>query len=240
MSYTERYDRQLRILGKEGQEKLRSTTVAVVGLGGLGSIITYCLAAAGVGRLIVIDDGLVELSNLNRQILYTTSDIGLPKAYIAAARLRALNPEVEVVPHQARLTEENVDRLLGDADILVDALDNWETRHILNRYAAGSGKPLIHGAVQGFYAQVTTVIPSKGPCLACFLPEPPRPRGVIPIIGAVVGIVASFQASEVIKLATGLGEPLVGRLLVIDAYRGATDTVELKRNPNCPMCGGTH
>ncbi len=224
MSYTERYDRQLRILGKEGQEKLRSTTVAVVGLGGLGSIITYYLAAAGVGRLIVIDDGLVELSNLNRQILYTTSDIGLPKAYIAAARL----------------TEENVDRLLGDADILVDALDNWETRHILNRYAVGSGKPLIHGAVQGFYAQVTTVIPGKGPCLACFLPEPPKPRGVIPIIGAVVGIVASFQASEVIKLAIGLGEPLVGRLLVIDAYRGATDTVELKRNPNCPVCGGTH
>ena len=224
MSYTERYDRQLRILGKEGQEKLRSTTVAVVGLGGLGSIITYYLAAAGVGRLIVIDDGLVELSNLNRQILYTTSDIGLPKAYIAAARL----------------TEENVDRLLGDADILVDALDNWETRHILNRYAVGSGKPLIHGAVQGFYAQVTTVIPGKGPCLACFLPEPPKPRGVIPIIGAVVGIVASFQASEVIKLATGLGEPLVGRLLVIDAYKGATDTVELKRNPNCPVCGGTH
>ncbi len=240
MSYTERYDRQLRILGKEGQEKLRSTTVAVVGLGGLGSIITYYLVAAGVGRLIVIDDGLVELSNLNRQILYTTSDIGLPKAYIAAARLRALNPEVEVVPHQARLTEENVERLLGDADILVDALDNWETRHILNRYAVGSGKPLIHGAVQGFYAQVTTVIPGKGPCLACFLPEPPRPRGVIPIIGAVVGIVASFQASEVIKLATGLGEPLVGRLLVIDAYRGVTDTVELKRNPNCPVCGGTH
>ena len=235
----ERYDRQLRILGEEGQEKLRSATVAVVGLGGLGSIITYYLAAAGVGKLIVIDDGLVELSNLNRQILYTTSDIGLPKAYIAAARLKALNPEVEVVPYQARLAPDNAGKLLGEADILVDGLDNWESRLILNRYAVEKGKPLVHGAVQGFYAQVTTVVPDKGPCLACFLPEPPKPRGVIPIIGAIVGIVASFEAAEVVKLVTGMGEPLVGRLLVIDAYRGGTDIVELRRNPRCPVCGGS-
>ncbi len=233
----ERYLRQVPIIGARGQERLARSSVLVVGAGGLGSpIITY-LACAGVGRILIVDGDVVEPSNLNRQFLYRESDVGRPKALVAAERVRELNSSVEVEAYQARLTDELASRLMAVVDLAVDALDNWASRLILNRAAVSAGKPLVHGGVDRLYGQVTTVIPGRTPCLQCIAPPgAERIRGG-PILGPVAGIVGSIEALEVLRILSGLGPGLAGRLLVVDCSSMSFETVELRRNPSCPVCG---
>ncbi len=231
----DRYSRQIPMLGMSGQMRLAESSVAVVGLGGLGSLISYYLAAAGVGRLVLVDGERVEKSNLNRQILYDSSDIGLPKAYLAAKRLRSLNPLVDYEPVASMVSRSNVEDVVGDVDVIVDALDDWRARLVLDEYSMKSGKPLVHGAVDGFYGQVTTIIPGRTSCLACIAPRRIEARGCRSALGAVVGIVASLEALEVVKLLTGKGEPAANRLIVVDGFLGRLDEVELKP-VECSVC----
>ncbi|MCF3653596.1 MAG: HesA/MoeB/ThiF family protein [Aigarchaeota archaeon] len=234
----ERYDRQLRLLGFgiESQLKLKRARVLVVGVGGLGSAAALYLASAGVGLLRIIDDGYVELSNLNRQILYDTGDIGKRKVDVAAKRLRELNPEIEVEALGEKLTEENVREMLSNADLAVDCLDNFRTRFILNDACVELEKPLIHGAIYGAEGRLMTIIPGMGPCLRCLIPHEPTEHDKIPVLGPLPGIVGALEALEAIKVITGLGEPAIGKLIVIDGMDLSFHTIEIKRNPNCPAC----
>jgi molybdopterin/thiamine biosynthesis adenylyltransferase len=238
-SELERYDRQLSIRGwgVKGQERLKASKVAVAGVGGLGSLSSLYLAAAGVGRLIIIDDDRVSLSDLNRQILYSEETIGQPKVEVAKARITSLNSEVKVEALKSRITEENVNALLGDADVVVDGLDNWRTRFVVNDYCVRNLIPFVHAGVSDLYGQVTTVKPGEGPCLRCVFPERPREMGTIPVFGATSGILASMQVMEVVKLLTGIGKPLVGRMLFLDGEGMSCEETEIKRNPDCPVCG---
>ena len=231
----ERYSRQIPVLGTSGQLSLASKTVAIVGLGGLGSFIALELAGAGVGRLILIDGERVELSNLNRQILYGEQDLGLPKPVLAARRVKEFNRLVDVSYHDEFISEDNVSRLLDNADIIVDALDDWRARIIIDKYSHDTGVPLVHGAVDGWYGQATTVIPGRSPCLACIAPPEPGRRGCRAALAPVVSIIASIEALEVVKLATGRGAPLTGRLLVYDGLHGRLDEVPLKP-VDCSEC----
>ncbi len=232
----ERYDRQIRVFGVEGQKKLKNTSVLVAGAGGLGSIVSYYLVAMGIGKLILVDDGVVELSNLNRQILYTTADLGKYKVDVAAKKLKQLNPEVDVVGVRERITEENVHRLVKPVDIVIDALDNWETRLILNKACVELGKPLIHGGVRGFYGQVMVVIPGKTPCLQCIMPKPLRVKEVIPIVPSTVGVIGSLEVNEAIKIITGAATPILNKLVIYDGRSLTIEHIQVKRNPKCPVC----
>jgi len=235
----ERYDRQLRIpyFGEEAQLRLKNSAVLVAGVGGLGSAAALYLAAAGVGRLRIIDDGFVELSNLNRQVLYSTEDLGRPKVLAAAGRLMALNPAIEVEAIQERMTEENVEELIEGVDLVVDGQDNFRIRFAINAACVKKSKPYIYGAVYGMEGRLMTIIPSKGPCLRCLIPGNPGEVEVVPVVGPAPGIVGALEALEAIKLLTGLGEPAVGRLLIIDGERFSFEVVEVRRDPNCPVCG---
>ena len=235
----ERYDRQLRLLGFgiESQLKLKRARVLVVGVGGLGSAAALYLASAGVGLLRIIDDGYVELSNLNRQILYDTGDIGKRKVDVAAKRLRELNPEIEVEALGEKLTEENVREMLSNADLAVDCLDNFRTRFILNDACVELEKPLIHGAIYGAEGRLMTIIPGMGPCLRCLIPHEPAEHDKIPVLGPLPGIVGALEALEAIKVITGLGEPAIGKLIVIDGMDLSFYIIEIRRNPSCPACG---
>ena len=231
----ERYSRQIPILGTSGQLSLASKTVAVVGLGGLGSFITMQLAGAGVGRLILVDGERVELSNLNRQILYGEQDLGLPKPVLAARRIKEFNRLVDITYHTGFVTEDNVSRILDDADIIIDALDDWKARIVIDKYAHDTDTPLVHGAVDGWYGQATTFIPGRSPCLACIAPPDPGRRGCRAAIAPVVSIIASIEALEAIKIAVGKGDTLAGRLLVYDGLHGRLDEVTL-RPVDCMEC----
>ena len=236
-SERERYDRQLRVWGEEAQLKLKKAKVLIVGVGGLGSPVAIYLTAAGVGKLVLVDNGILELSNMNRQILYTTEDLGKPKVYIAAERLRKLNPNVEIEAIKAQLDEELADKLVKNVDVVVDALDNWETRLILNKACVENRKPLVHAGVEGWYGQLMTVIPGKTPCLNCIMPAPPPPRETpLPIVPTTPGLLGVLEANEVIKLIIEGKSSFEGRMLVYDGLRGEFSTIELKRNPNCPIC----
>lgn len=225
----ERYDRQIMVWGAEGQEKLKAATVAVVGVGGLGSPVAYYLTAAGVGRIILVDSEKPELSNLNRQILHWEEDVGRnPKPESAAWKLRRFNSDVEIITYTGRLEEGNIGEVLGEADVIVDCLDNFETRFLLDDFAQKTGKPLVHGAVEKTYGQVTTVIPGKTKGLReIFKNVSGRKEGKFPIIGATAGLVGSIQAMEVIKLITGFGEPLLNKLLIVDLAYNTFEVVEL-------------
>ena len=229
-----RYVRQLGILGIEGQEALSRARVAVVGLGGLGSAAAYYLAAAGVGELVLVDGDSVELHNLNRQILYDESDVGLPKAVLAARRVRAFNPDVRVRPVQERLDSSNAAKLLGEVDVIVDGLDNWEARLALDEYAWDAGVPLVHAAVERWHGQLTVVKRGITGCLACLAPPRPR-RRCVSIIGPAAGLVGLLEAMEAIKVVTGVGEPAYNKLVVIDAMTPSIDVVPLKPVP-CEEC----
>ncbi len=231
----ERYSRQIPMLRAMGQLKLAESTVAVVGLGGLGSLISFYLASAGVGRLILIDGEKVELNNLNRQILYDTSDIGLPKAVLAAKRLRSLNPIIDIEYRDTMISFDNVEELLEDADLIIDALDDWRARLVLDRYSQLSGKPLVHGAIDGFFGQMTTIVPGRTTCLACIAPKQLGPRGCRAALGAAVGIVAVLEALDAIKLLTGVGRTAENRLLIVDAFNSRIEEVELKP-VDCSTC----
>jgi len=237
LMFSARYDRQMRIdgWGVEGQMKLRNASVGIVGLGGLGCPISIYLTAAGVGRLKLIDSDVVEESNLNRQVLHWTDDIGRPKPQSAFEKLSKLNPEVEISLICERLTEENVDELLNDVDAIVDALDNFPTRLIINSYAVRSKKPLFHGAIWGLEGYATTIIPGLTACLRCIFEEAPPP-GVFPVVGTTPGLIAMVQAMEVLKYFTGIGELLLNRYLIYDGMKMTFTTVKLRRNPNCPVC----
>ena len=231
-----RYARQILTFGEEGQERLKSASVLVAGAGGLGTVISLYLAAAGIGHLRIIDCDVVEPSNLNRQILHWSGDIGRPKTTSVADKLAALNPLIRIEAISERITEDSVDGIARGCDLIVDAMDNVPTRHLLNRAAVAQIIPFVHGAVRGFFGQATTVIPGKGPCLRCFFPES-TPREVFPIVGAACGVIGSIEVAETIKLLTGKGEPLAGKLFIWDGLSGAAETIAIERNPSCPVCG---
>lgn len=220
-----RYSRQIPLLGAEGQERLSRSTVAVVGLGGLGSTVSLYLAAAGVGRLVLVDGDRVEEGNLNRQILYDEASIGLPKPFIAARRIRLLNSCVETVPVYEWVTRDNADRILGEADLVVDALDNWSGRLVLDEYTERTGKPLVHGAVERLYGQVMLVVPG-GPRLRAIAPGGEK-RGVIPVMAPAVGVIASLEAELAVEALLG-DYTRAGRLYIVDLRLMDIQSVELR------------
>jgi len=235
----ERYDRQLRITGwgVESQLKVKGSHVMVVGAGGLGCPTALYLAAVGVGHIAVVDRERVELSNLNRQVLHWSGDLDKPKVESVAEKLRKLNPNVRVEPLQFELNEENIEDLIRKFDVVVDCLDNWRTRFILNEACVKSRKPLVHAGVHSWYGQITTVLPGRGPCLRCIWPENPPETGRFPILGATAGTLGLLEALEVVKLITGLGQPLVGRLLYLDLEISSIEELKVERVENCPVCG---
>ncbi|TAJ44532.1 HesA/MoeB/ThiF family protein [Methanofollis fontis] len=237
MLSSDRYIRQKETVGEGGQELLQAATVLIAGAGGLGSPAALYCAAAGVGRIRIVDHDAVEESNLNRQILHTGDAIGRPKVVSAAARIGALNDDVEIEPLRLRIDPESVGTVVRGADLIIDAMDSYESRYILNTAALAAGIPLIHGAVKGYYGQVTVIRPGVTPCLRCILPVPPAPEKT-DVIGPTCGIVGSIQAMEAIKLITGEGKPLEGRVLLIDGKNGRADEMPVEREAECPDCGG--
>ena len=238
-SELERYDRQMLIpgLGLEGQIKLKSTKVAVAGIGGLGCPTSLCLAAAGIGKIILIDKGKFKLGNLNRQILGWQKDIGKFKAEVAKEKLEASNPEIEVEAVVAEITGENAHNLMGDVDMVVDGQDNWKTRFVINEYCVTHNIPFIHAGVSALHGQVTTIVPGNGPCLRCIFPKDPPEVERVPVLGATPALLASLQVMEAVKLVTGIGKPLVGRMLFVNGEEMVFETVEVKRSMECPVCG---
>jgi len=231
----ERFARQIGLIGSEAQRKLSESTVAVVGIGGLGSHIALQLAMLGVGSLVLVDGDRVEESDLNRQILYGYNDIGRPKVKAAAERLREVNPSISIHVHAEKLTRSNIDDILRGSDMIMDGLDNWETRLIINEYAVRMRKPFIHGGVDGYYGQVLVVLPGRGPCLACLFPKPP-PSRTVNIVVQTVALTASIQVSEAFKLITGLGKPALGSLIIVDSLKPSVEHIPVQRNPMCPVC----
>ena len=235
-----RYEWQMWIEGhgEAGQRKLKSTTVLVSRIGGVGGTAAYYLAAAGIGKLVLAHAGSIRPGDLNRQILMTTPALGTARVDSAAARLRDLNPHVEIETVAENITEDNADRIVGKVDIVVDAAPLFNERHAMNRAAVQSGKPLIEAGMYDYDAQVTTVLPGKSPCLACLWPnDPPHWKREFPVLGAVSGTVGALAATEVVKLITGVGEPLAGRLLTMNLRSMEFRTLAIERDPNCRVCG---
>lgn len=240
----ERYSRQLLIpeVGPEGQARLLASHVLIVGAGGLGSPAALYLAAAGVGTLEIVDFDLVDVSNLQRQVLHTSDRIGEPKVESARAAIAALNPEVRVIAREAIVDSDSVAGLVAGCDVVVDGTDSFETRYVLNDAAVAAGIPVVHASVFRFEGQVTTFLPFQGPCYRCLYPSPPPPElappcSVVGVLGVVPGVMGMLQATEVLKLLLGIGEPLVGRLLVFDALDSTFTELSLERDPACPACG---
>ena len=241
----QRYARHIILpeIGGAGQRKLLDAKVLVIGAGGLGSPVAMYLAAAGVGTLGVVDFDAVDLSNLQRQIVHGTSDVGRPKVASAAARLRELNPTIDVIEHDAILNSQNAFEILGPYDVVVDGTDNFPVRYLVNDATQMLGIPLVYGSIYQFDGQATVFLPGQNaPCYRCLFPQPPPP-GTVPscaeggVFGVLPGIVGSIQATEAIKLVTGIGEPLVGRLLIFDALAMDFTTVRIRWDADCPVCG---
>ncbi|MBA1146203.1 molybdopterin-synthase adenylyltransferase MoeB [Ectothiorhodospiraceae bacterium WFHF3C12] len=239
-----RYSRQIMLAGLdiEGQERLLGATALIVGLGGLGSPIAMYLAAAGVGRLILADFDEVDLTNLQRQIVHETDAVGTAKVESAAARLRGLNPEITVEPVNQRLDAENLHSLVGRADVVVEGTDNFTTRFAVNRACVAAARPLVAGAAIRMEGQVA-VFDARDPesaCYRCVFPEAGETEercAETGVLAPVPGIIGSIQATEAIKLLTGLGEPLINRMLILDAAAMTWRTLKLRRDPACPVCG---
>jgi len=223
--------------GIEAQEKIEQTTVLLAGVGGLASSAAMYLAAAGVGKLILCDYDVVEESNLNRQILHTVSNLGKRKVLSAKEMITALNPRVEVVALPVRLTDETISEAAAGAEIIVDCLDSIEARFVLNRYCVSRKIPMVHAGMYGMSGQITVFHPDAYPCLACLISEAADTKGPIPVVGAAVGILSSMQALEVLKLITGIGEPLLGRMLLFNGQKSEFDEIQISRDPECPVCG---
>ncbi|MHB1932466.1 MAG: molybdopterin-synthase adenylyltransferase MoeB [Thermoplasmata archaeon] len=240
----QRYSRHLLLpeVGLRGQRKLKEARVLLVGAGGLGSPTATYLAAAGVGRIGLVEFDTVDLSNLQRQILYTTEDLGRPKLEVAAERLRALNPEVTVEPHPGPLTSANALDLLKCYDVVVDGTDNFPTRYLVNDAAVLTGIPNVYGSIYRFEGQVTVFGGRAGPCYRCLYPEPPPPN-LVPscaeagVLGVLPGVVGLLQAIETLKLLLGVGEPLIGRLLLFDALALRFRELQVRASPDCDLCG---
>jgi molybdopterin/thiamine biosynthesis adenylyltransferase/rhodanese-related sulfurtransferase len=240
-----RYSRHLLIpeVGEEGQQRLLDARVLLIGAGGLGSPASLYLAAAGVGTLGIVDADVVDESNLQRQVVHSTERLGEPKVASAKRTLEALNPDVKVVPYEERLTSENVDRILGEGwDVIVDGADNFPTRYLVNDASVWHGIPVVHGSIFRFEGQVTVFKPNAGPCYRCLFPQPPPPE-LAPscaeggVLGVLPGIIGSIQANETLKLVLDRGDSLAGRLLLFDALGTTLDEVNVRRDPDCPVCG---
>lgn len=239
-----RYSRHLIMpeVGMEGQLKLKAASVLLVGTGGLGAPVGLYLAAAGIGKLGLVDFDVVDATNLQRQVVFGESDIGSPKTEAARSRLRGLNDNVEIVVHDTRLSSENAIELFRDYDVVVDGTDNFATRYLVNDACVLLGKPDVYGSVYRFEGQATVFGLDDGPCYRCLFPDPPPP-GVVPscadggVLGVVPGIIGSIQANEALKLVLGRGESLHGRLLLFDTLAMKVRELIVRRNPDCPVCG---
>jgi sulfur-carrier protein adenylyltransferase/sulfurtransferase len=239
-----RYSRHLLVpeVGEVGQLKLLDAKVLLLGAGGLGAPAALYLAAAGVGTIGIIDADTVEASNLQRQIIHSTSRLGRPKVDSARETITGLNPDVKVVTYNDWLGRSNVADIIADYDLIVDGTDNFPTRYLVNDAAVIAGKPVVHGSVFRFEGQVTVFKPYDGPCYRCLFPEPPPPElapscAEAGVLGVLPGTIGMLQATEAIKLILGIGEPLIGRLLTYDALSETFDELRLRRDPNCPACG---
>ena len=239
-----RYSRHFALpeVGVEGQRRLRGASVVCVGAGGLGSPVALYLAAAGVGRLGVVDFDRVDVSNLHRQVLYGTADVGRPKAVSARNRIMGANPHLVVQSFETRLSPANVREILGAFDVVVEGSDNFGTRYLVNDACVMLGRPYVYGAVSRFEGQVSVFGAPMGPCFRCLHPEPPAP-GLVPgcaeagVLGVLPGVIGTIQATEALKLILGVGEPLVGRLVTFDALAMRFEEITLARNPDCSVCG---
>jgi sulfur-carrier protein adenylyltransferase/sulfurtransferase len=239
----ERYSRHLLVpeVGLEGQMKLLEAKVLCLGAGGLGSPIALYLAAAGVGTLGIVDDDVVDLSNLQRQVIHSTEKIGVPKVDSAGEAIKALNPDVDVVKYQTRLDASNIMEIIAGYDVVVDGVDNFPTRYLLNDASVRLGIPVVSAAILGFEGQLSVFKPFDGPCYRCLFPVPPPAElapscGANGVLGVLPGTMGLLQATEVIKLITGAGEPLIGRLLMYDALEASTTELKVRRDPECPIC----
>lgn len=241
---TLRYSRQLILkeIGSGGQEKLLKSRVLVVGAGGLGSPVLYYLAAAGVGTLGMVDFDTVGVSNLQRQILHFTGDVGKKKVDSAEEKLKELNPDVSLIKYPFRLNANNIEEIVEDYDVIIDAVDNFPARYLINDCCYFKKKPVVEGAVIGFEGILTTIIPDQSPCYRCFYPAPPE-DGVMPtcsdsgILGAITGTIGSLQALEAVKVLTGAGETVSGRILTFDGLNMEFRSVGWKKRKTCPLCG---
>jgi molybdopterin/thiamine biosynthesis adenylyltransferase/rhodanese-related sulfurtransferase len=239
-----RYSRHLIMpeVGMDGQTKLKAAKVLCIGAGGLGSPLALYLAAAGVGTLGVVDFDVVDFTNLQRQIIHSTADVGRPKLDSAAEKIKAINPFVQVRPFETRLTSANALELFRQFDIVVDGTDNFPTRYLVNDACVLTGKPNVYGSIFRFEGQVSVFATEQGPCYRCLYPEPPPP-GLVPscaeggVLGILPGLVGVMQATEAIKLILGAGQPLIGRLVLVDALGMKFRELKLRKNPDCPVCG---
>ena len=239
-----RYSRHLILpeVGERGQLALQASSVLVVGAGGLGSPVLLYLAAAGVGRIGVVDFDRVDATNLHRQVLYGTSDVGERKLDAAVRKLRDLNGDIAIEPHHIALNRENAMELLARYDVVIDGTDNFATRYLVNDACVLLGKPNVYGSIFRFEGQVSVFDATRGPCYRCLYPDPPPPH-LVPscaeggVLGVLPGVVGTLQATEAIKLIVGAGEPLIGRMLLFDALAATFRTLRLRKDPNCKICG---
>ncbi|MDR1838056.1 MAG: molybdopterin-synthase adenylyltransferase MoeB, partial [Treponema sp.] len=239
-----RYSRHLLLpeIGIEGQKKLKAAKVLIVGTGGLGAPLALYLSAAGIGTIGIVDFDFVDESNLQRQIIHGTKDVGRPKVASAKDRMKGINPYINIITHNEALTSKNAMEIIADYDIVADGTDNYQTRYLVNDACVFLGKPNVYGSVFQFEGQSSIFYAKEGPCYRCLYPSPPPP-GLVPscaeggVMGVLPGIVGTIQANEVIKLIVGGGSPLVGRLLIFDAWRMKFRELKLSKEPNCPVCG---
>ncbi len=246
-----RYARQLLLkeIGENGQKKLFKSKVLIIGMGGLGSPIAMYLAAAGIGSIGIADNDTVELSNLQRQIIHSTLDIGKPKVISAKEKLKTLNPEVKIITYHERITRDNITRLIEDYDFILDATDNFESKFLINDACVSMDKPFSHGGIYGFMGQTLTYIPGSA-CYRCIFESPPETRENknlkhtpasgqkgLPVIGVSPGIIGTIQATEAIKYLLGIGELLTNFLLTVDLLTMEIRKIEIEKNPDCPVCG---
>jgi molybdopterin/thiamine biosynthesis adenylyltransferase/rhodanese-related sulfurtransferase len=239
-----RWSRQIRLpqVGEAGQERLAEAKVGIVGVGGLGSPAALYLAAAGVGTIGLIDDDEITLSDIQRQVLFGEGDVGRGKAEVGAARLRAMNERLEVATHVMRLTAGNALALLADYDIIIDGSDNFPTRYAVNDACVLLNKPNVYGSVLQFEGRASLFVSGRGPCYRCLFPEPP-PHGTVPsceeagVLGFLPGVIGNIQAAEAVKWICGIGEPLIGRLLIVDMLAMSFQEFSIRRNPHCALCG---
>jgi len=234
-----RYERQIlhASFGKKGQEKLKQSHVVVAGLGGLGCAASLYLTCSGVGHVTLIDGDRVELSNLNRQVLHYEEDIGEGKPFSVARKLTKLNSSIEVTPVFKKITERNARGIVKGANLVMDAMDNFKTRFILNRACVAEGVPFIHGGVHGLFGEITTILPGQTPCLACIFPEVPHRKGPLPVFGVTPALIAILQVTEAIKLLAGFGSLLTGRMLFFNGETMDFTFCNLVKKPDCNVCG---
>ncbi len=240
----ERYSRHLIMpeVALEGQKKLKKASVLLIGMGGLGSPSSLYLAAAGIGRIGIVDFDVVDYTNLQRQIIYSTDDVGRPKLQAAAEKLKGINPDIQVDMFEERLSSENALEIFKDYDIIIDGTDNFPTRYLVNDACVLLGKPNVYGSIFRFEGQASVFYAREGPCYRCLYPEPPPP-GLVPscaeggVLGILPGTIGLIQATEAVKLILGAGKPLIGRLLLYDALAMSYRELKLRKDPNCPVCG---